>query len=134
MDPMENLEDKICPQHGKPLELFCRTDREYLCVMCTATEHHLHTLVSLRGELKRRRTSMEQKSQENIIEQRQLKIQEIQRLLKISQGKPGQSLKQAQNLIQELEQEMSGTEKNNSEMRSEKLYLTVLQKSPTFTN
>lgn len=77
---------------------------------------------------------MEQKSQENIIEQRQLKIQEIQRLLKISQGKPGQSLKQAQNLIQELEQEMSGTEKNNSEMRSEKLYLTVLQKSPTFTN
>ena len=32
--PVENLDDRACPEHGRPLELYCRDSGRCICVLC----------------------------------------------------------------------------------------------------
>lgn len=41
VDALGNLDRKICPQHQKSLELFCRTDQMCICAICTVSGHCL---------------------------------------------------------------------------------------------
>ncbi|XP_032389418.1 finTRIM family, member 82 [Etheostoma spectabile] len=50
VDELGNLDRKICPQHQKPLELFCRTDQMCICAICTVSEHKGHDIVSAEAE------------------------------------------------------------------------------------
>ncbi|KAJ8267240.1 hypothetical protein GJAV_G00140230 [Gymnothorax javanicus] len=50
VDELGNLDRKICPQHQKSLELFCRTDQMCICAICTVTEHRGHDIVSAEAE------------------------------------------------------------------------------------
>ncbi|XP_041648957.1 E3 ubiquitin/ISG15 ligase TRIM25-like [Cheilinus undulatus] len=43
--PVHNLEDKICKEHNRIVELFCRDDLMNICVQCT--EHSDHDIVLL---------------------------------------------------------------------------------------
>ncbi len=44
-NPVHNLEDKICKEHNRILEFFCRDDQTRVCVLCT--EHSSHETVPL---------------------------------------------------------------------------------------
>lgn len=50
VDETGNLDRKICPQHEKSLELFCRSDQMCICVLCTVREHRGHDTVSAEDE------------------------------------------------------------------------------------
>ncbi|XP_016327808.1 tripartite motif-containing protein 16-like isoform X2 [Sinocyclocheilus anshuiensis] len=50
VDELGNLDRKICPQHQKSLELFCRTDQMCICALCTVSEHKGHDIVSAEAE------------------------------------------------------------------------------------
>ncbi|XP_039621440.1 tripartite motif-containing protein 5-like [Polypterus senegalus] len=43
-EPIQNLQWRVCEQHRKPLELFCRTDSKYICALCVVSGHQGHTL------------------------------------------------------------------------------------------
>lgn len=40
-----NLQQKICSEHGKLLEIFCRTDQKFICCLCVIGEHGGHETV-----------------------------------------------------------------------------------------
>uniref|UniRef100_A0A3B3SQ33 Uncharacterized protein n=1 Tax=Paramormyrops kingsleyae TaxID=1676925 RepID=A0A3B3SQ33_9TELE len=42
VDPVKNLEDRMCKKHERPLQLFCKQDQMCVCVLCTETEHEKH--------------------------------------------------------------------------------------------
>lgn len=50
VDELGNLDRKICQQHQKSLELFCRTDQMCICAICTVSEHRGHDIVSAEAE------------------------------------------------------------------------------------
>ncbi|KAJ0037242.1 hypothetical protein NL108_018393 [Boleophthalmus pectinirostris] len=87
MEPVENLEDRMCPTHQRPLEIFCDTDEKIVCMMCSVLEHKNHELLSLEEACERRRSSLlqTQTQSQHMVEQRRQKIQEIQRLLELSE-------------------------------------------------
>ncbi|KAL7888130.1 hypothetical protein AOLI_G00031040 [Acnodon oligacanthus] len=50
MGPSSHLHEKICPQHGKLLDVFCRTDQKCVCCLCALGEHCGHEVVSIADE------------------------------------------------------------------------------------
>ncbi|XP_076023587.1 E3 ubiquitin-protein ligase TRIM39-like [Genypterus blacodes] len=84
--PVDNLEDRMCKKHRKPLELFCKTDQTCVCSLCPALDHKNHEFVLLeegyegkKSELEKMVAELQQKIQLTL-----LKIQEMKQSAKLS--------------------------------------------------
>ncbi|MGH0162927.1 UNVERIFIED_CONTAM: hypothetical protein FKN15_072384 [Acipenser sinensis] len=45
-----DLSQTLCQQHHRPLEVFCRTDWSFVCLLCAATKHRSHCTVTPEDE------------------------------------------------------------------------------------
>ncbi|XP_065816469.1 E3 ubiquitin-protein ligase TRIM21-like [Labrus bergylta] len=86
IDPVENLEDRMCMKHDKPLELFCKTDQTCVCTLCSVLDHKTHEFVPLKEEYEEKKAELEETEAEiqQMIQKRQLKIQEIKHSVDLS--------------------------------------------------
>ncbi|XP_034391669.1 E3 ubiquitin-protein ligase TRIM39-like isoform X5 [Cyclopterus lumpus] len=87
MDPVENLEDRMCTKHDKPLELFCKTDQTCVCMLCTVLDHKMHNVVPLKEEYEGKKVELEKTEAEiqEMIQKRRLKIQEVKHKVELSE-------------------------------------------------
>uniref|UniRef100_A0A3Q3F164 Uncharacterized protein n=1 Tax=Labrus bergylta TaxID=56723 RepID=A0A3Q3F164_9LABR len=101
IDPVENLEDRMCMKHDKPLELFCKTDQTCVCMLCSVLDHKTHEFVPLKEEYEEKKAELEETEAEiqQMIQKRRLKIQEIKHSVDLSKD-------DAEAFIKELEQEI----------------------------
>ncbi|XP_071767046.1 E3 ubiquitin-protein ligase TRIM39-like [Centroberyx gerrardi] len=81
IDPVENLEERVCKKHERFLERFCRDEQLYVCVLCTETDHRNHDTVPVEEEGAQQKEKIESKIGEiqMMIEERMEKIEEITR-------------------------------------------------------
>ncbi|XP_039664279.1 E3 ubiquitin-protein ligase TRIM21-like [Perca fluviatilis] len=84
IDPVENLEGRMCTKHDKPLELFCKTDQTCVCMLCTVLDHKMHDVVPLKEEYEEKKVKLEAEIQQ-MIQKRRLKIQEIKHSVDLSE-------------------------------------------------
>ncbi|XP_010883978.2 zinc-binding protein A33-like [Esox lucius] len=84
--PVENLEDRICKTHKRPLELFCKTDQMCVCLFCTETVHNGHQTASLsqvfgerKAELGRTKNLVQQ-----MIKKHVQKVKEVKHFIEVS--------------------------------------------------
>ncbi|KAM9314767.1 E3 ubiquitin-protein ligase TRIM39-like [Pholidichthys leucotaenia] len=86
MEPVENLEGRMCTKHDKPLELFCKTDQTCICMLCSVFDHKTHEFVLLREEYEGRKAELGKTEAEfqQMIQKRRLKIEEIKMSVKMS--------------------------------------------------
>ncbi|KAK0151417.1 E3 ubiquitin/ISG15 ligase TRIM25 [Merluccius polli] len=88
VEPMDRLEDRMCKKHERLLELFCQTEQVCVCLLCTVTDHKSHPVVPLKEEYEVKKAplgKMKSKVQQ-MIQERQRKIQEINNTLKRSKA------------------------------------------------
>ncbi|XP_072302768.1 finTRIM family, member 82 [Eucyclogobius newberryi] len=109
VDELGNLDRKICPQHQKSLELFCRTDQMCICALCTVSEHRGHDLVSAeaeRGEKQKllgiSQAEIKQKCQERMKELEELKTT-VDSLKNSAQRAMVESQKMFEDMIRSIE-------------------------------
>ncbi|XP_074490446.1 E3 ubiquitin-protein ligase TRIM21-like [Sebastes fasciatus] len=76
IDPVENLEGRMCTKHDKLLELFCKTDQICVCMLCTISKHKTHDVVPLKEGYDGKKAELEAEIQQ-MIQKRRLKIQEM---------------------------------------------------------
>ncbi|XP_057698887.1 tripartite motif-containing protein 16 [Corythoichthys intestinalis] len=79
VDETGHLDRKICPQHEKGLELFCRSDQMCICVLCTVREHRSHNITSAEEERieKQKVLVVTQSEVQHIIQDRMKELQEL---------------------------------------------------------
>ncbi|XP_033821134.1 E3 ubiquitin-protein ligase TRIM21-like [Periophthalmus magnuspinnatus] len=88
MEPIENLEERMCSEHDKPLELFCLRDQVCVCMACTILDHKNHDIIPLKEEFDNRQGSLKQIKSENrhLIEERQDKVQKVRQSVELSRS------------------------------------------------
>ncbi|KAL3044489.1 hypothetical protein OYC64_012895 [Pagothenia borchgrevinki] len=86
IDPVENLEGRMCVKHDKLLKLFCKTDQVCVCMLCTVSEHKTHDVVPLKEEYEGKKAELGKTEAEiqQMIQKRRLKIQEMNRSVELS--------------------------------------------------
>ncbi|XP_041100023.1 tripartite motif-containing protein 16-like [Polyodon spathula] len=75
-----NLEQKLCAEHQRLCEVFCRTDQTCICLLCSQDKHKSHDTVSAETErtgkqkqLGETQTEIQQRIQERLKEVKELK-------------------------------------------------------------
>ncbi|XP_028839804.1 tripartite motif-containing protein 16 [Denticeps clupeoides] len=88
VDETGHLDRKICPQHEKALELFCRSDQMCICVLCTVREHRSHNIVGAEEERaeKQKILVMTQAAIQHIIQERHKELQELRHNVEVLKG------------------------------------------------
>ncbi|XP_062299879.1 zinc-binding protein A33-like [Scomber scombrus] len=86
IDPVKNLEDRMCKKHDRPLELFCRTDQMCVCQFCTETDHKSHVYGPVIEEYEGKKADLKKTGAEvqQMIQNRRLKIQQMKESVKLS--------------------------------------------------
>ncbi|XP_055763293.1 E3 ubiquitin-protein ligase TRIM21-like [Salvelinus fontinalis] len=86
IDPVKNLEDRVCKKHNKLLELFCRTDQTCVCQFCSETDHKAHNSVPLEEECDQRKSQLGKTEAQvkQMIQERLQKVKEIKHSVDLS--------------------------------------------------
>uniref|UniRef100_A0A3B5LLI3 Uncharacterized protein n=1 Tax=Xiphophorus couchianus TaxID=32473 RepID=A0A3B5LLI3_9TELE len=87
LEPVENLEARMCSYHNKPLELFCRTDQTFTCMLCTLLDHKEHDYLPLSEEAGQKRSVLRgtEETLNRRIQERQGKMQDLRHTSRLNQ-------------------------------------------------
>ncbi|XP_053537628.1 E3 ubiquitin/ISG15 ligase TRIM25 isoform X2 [Ictalurus punctatus] len=79
VEASRRLQEQICSQHDKLLEVYCRTDQQCICMLCILDKHKRHDTVSAaagRAEKQRQLLEMQGKFKQRI-QDRQKELQKL---------------------------------------------------------
>ncbi|XP_054458026.1 nuclear factor 7, brain-like [Anoplopoma fimbria] len=104
VDPLENLEERICEKHEKILELFCRDDQACICLLCSETDHKYHETVPVEEEGAQQKEGVESKKAKIklMIEDRMEKIKEFTDASEMSREKAIDEIADSETLFNTL--------------------------------
>ncbi|XP_073713322.1 E3 ubiquitin/ISG15 ligase TRIM25-like [Misgurnus anguillicaudatus] len=79
IDVTGRLQQMICPQHEKLLEIYCKTDQLCICYLCMVDEHNEHKTVSAAAERTEKQKELKetQRKYHQRIQESQKKLQEL---------------------------------------------------------
>ncbi|KAL3048604.1 hypothetical protein OYC64_007204 [Pagothenia borchgrevinki] len=133
LDPVNNLEDRMCKVHNKITELYCRTDQASVCVLCMKTHHKSHDVVPIEEEFE---VVMAKKDEtmanfKKMIQSRSEKMAEIESSVDVSQ-KEAEREKEAS--VQVFSDLISSLQRNQAELVEviEERYRATEQKAHGF--
>ncbi|XP_067239589.1 E3 ubiquitin-protein ligase TRIM47-like [Chanodichthys erythropterus] len=104
IDATGRLQHMICPQHGKQLEIYCRTERRCICYFCTMDEHKYHDTVTATEERTEKQKHLEQtlRNFQQRIWQREKDLYELRDVVKTHKRSAQKALEDSERIFTEL--------------------------------
>ncbi|XP_058872556.1 tripartite motif-containing protein 16-like [Acipenser ruthenus] len=99
-----DLEQKLCAEHQKILEVFCRTDQTCICVLCIVKEHKSHDTVSAEKErsVKQKQLGETQTEIQQRIHERLKEIEELKQAVETLKRSACIEIKESEKIFTEL--------------------------------
>ncbi|XP_042072407.1 tripartite motif-containing protein 16 [Haplochromis burtoni] len=102
--PSKKLQDNICSRHDEVMKIFCRTDQQSICYLCTMDEHKGHETVPAAAErtekqkeLEVRRLNIQQRIQE-----REKDVKLLQQEVEAINGSADKAVEDSEKMFTEL--------------------------------
>ncbi|KAM9347867.1 zinc-binding protein A33-like [Symphorus nematophorus] len=104
IDPMMNMQDRVCKKHEELLDLFCNTDQIYVCQICIKKEHKDHHTVPIEDKSRDKRTQIGRINAEveEMINSRLQKICEINQSVQVSRENTERELEESWQVFNNL--------------------------------
>ncbi|XP_016403966.1 E3 ubiquitin/ISG15 ligase TRIM25-like, partial [Sinocyclocheilus rhinocerous] len=116
MDATGRMQEVVCSQHNKLLEIYCRTDQHCICMLCLVDEHKNHDTVSTTAERKEKQKQFEetQRRLQKIIQQKEKDLQELREAVESHKLSAQIAVEGSERIFTEL---ISSIEKRCSEVK-----------------
>ncbi|XP_042267594.1 uncharacterized protein LOC121897268 [Thunnus maccoyii] len=118
VDPSEKLQENICSRHDEVMKMFCRTDQQSICYLCSVDEHKGHDTVSAAAERTERQRELEV-SRQNIqqrIQDREKDVKLLQQRMKAVNRSADKAVKDSEKIFTEL---ISLIQKRSSDVKQQ---------------
>ncbi|XP_031584846.2 tripartite motif-containing protein 16-like [Oreochromis aureus] len=104
VEPSKKLQENICSQHDQMMKMFCRTDQQSICYLCSVDEHKGHDTVSAAAERTERQRELEV-SRQNIqqrIQDREKDVKLLQQEVEAINQSADQTVEHSEKIFTEL--------------------------------
>ncbi|KAG8012946.1 E3 ubiquitin/ISG15 ligase TRIM25 [Nibea albiflora] len=104
VEPSKKLQENICSRHDEVMKMFCRTDQQCICYLCSVDEHKGHDTVSAAAERTERQRELEV-SRQNIqqrIQDREKDVKELQQEVEAINGSADKAVEDSEKIFTEL--------------------------------
>ncbi|XP_067308685.1 LOW QUALITY PROTEIN: finTRIM family, member 16 [Pseudorasbora parva] len=104
MDATGRLQEMICPQHEKLMEIYCRSEQKCICLLCLVDEHKNHDTVSAVAERTEKQIQLEemQRKFRQRIQERQKELKELREAVESHKRSAQAAVKDSERIFTEL--------------------------------
>ncbi|KAM4575835.1 tripartite motif-containing protein 16-like [Odontesthes bonariensis] len=104
LEPCSNLQENICSRHDEVMKMFCRTDRQSICYVCTVDEHKGHDIVSATAERAEKQKELQGSRQQiqQRIQDREKDVKLLQREVEAINGSADKAVEDSERIFAEL--------------------------------
>uniref|UniRef100_A0A3Q1AH88 E3 ubiquitin/ISG15 ligase TRIM25-like n=1 Tax=Amphiprion ocellaris TaxID=80972 RepID=A0A3Q1AH88_AMPOC len=104
VEPSKNLQESICCRHDEVMKMFCRTDQQCICYLCSVEEHKGHDTVSAAAERMRWQNGLDESRQkiQQRIQSRHKNLRLLQQELKDLSVSADQTLEKSWKILEAL--------------------------------
>ncbi|XP_060926954.1 tripartite motif-containing protein 16-like [Limanda limanda] len=104
VEPSEKLQENICSRHDEVMKMFCRTDQQCICYLCSVEEHKDHDTVSAAAERteRQRELGLRRQTIQQRVQNREKDVKLLQQEEEAVNGSADKAVEDSEEILTEM--------------------------------